>query len=1631
MRAGKMVADTLRNRRADALWAAVQYGLNDFQAGPAPPISRQSRTLEYRIGSLAAMRGATEAFLRQAPEFPFTLSLNYFLAGLDRWYYGGHAMTRLGRNGVQLVRVTGPDDVWAIVRTFLLDREELDSAYTVEDAYEVPTAVRFVCHSPVYDQNYGDRQSNLMANTFDQNEGTKGSCLWNAIRAQHPSGARPDFSKVTDDEFRRQTGCSPKGVTLSQLDQIEGMFVHRNRNGIESRLSFAVLDSRFNLIRLPPRPAADKHTSAVTYLVAGDGHFYFPKLKRAAAIAVQRDLSFIQATAAFLAPDLKALQKAYKKSQAKLGRVQDDTFQFRDGRAHTDGLMKWLERVVTCEVAACAERVQWATDYATTEEGKRLNDLVSYEGAWECFRLHQHLLPDRVGFNQAVTDYARGTQALEPVVHQERRGDKGALIWAPGPGTVSNARPTRIKALGLERKCKELGIDPKDSQAVRNNRTQIASMPTAFEPVDAPSMANVAVFDLETGSTMDAPGRFLTYASGLQSADGYREFIAEQPEDLDGRLVWQTVQECERLAEEHDKFYVYSYNGSRFDNVAVMYEALARSDSIPITDALISNGKIIKFTYGKLVFMDLCLITMDSLKRASMAYGIAASKGDLPHAYYQNCRDKHDLIRRIHKTVERRVLEPYMDWFGDLSPQDMQVRKVGRSYDEWVGMQPCRQRFLATQDEQVDMFGEMKEYLNKDVECLWQLVEKVGEGLAKVGCDIRQYCTVGSCAVRLWKQTLDRPITKLDEQSANRWAHVNRGGFCGPMGVLDYICMAGQAIYGFDITSLYPSCLRNPTYTNEAGETVQPIGPWYQGFPNPDASAWEVHDYGGVEMDDTHRGELAGRLGLVRITFDQRGCRWPVLLKKMEHAAMQTLAMVQEGQEWFCIPQILHAYDNGVKVSLGECQYTTESHEPFSSYVGHFELLKNGADAVALDVKSFNKLRHTTAEERTAKLQQAQVLLESSDIDAREKGRAAVRADIGYNRCCHLSDAERAEISTKAGYDRTIAKLFANSLPGRLNIEIARKQTVLTRSGDDVANVIFNPDFYRGARVENLECGGRELSRLSFIEGDYDTHAAHFDAAPHLSAYMLCYSKVLMAQHHLKIVDLGGTPLYGDTDSVKAAMTKEQSAAYRAWACPPEKTFGGMELECTAERLLTAGPKKYLTVEADEDGGHTYEFRANGIPARHNVDRDILETFESVVHDRETRDVGYFSIKAESNFSLTHTTGATKRLRFIMLKGAVEETERGPAVRPWKNEAEFVTYAQSLTTQIVPTTKSLVQSVRDYVDATPPLDMSVAGVKRKLAAGGDRLATQQRFRAFNMALQDTVHRVYLLASDVGETYFGYSVDVCRRLRQHNGGLSGGARHTTNSKAPGTWRVVAQARGFLNKTEALRFEARCNIQERDGVASACDIMGRVFAQKTWAHIALVEGPQQDGVEQIADYLDAEEQERQERLAEEHKAVGAERVAKRAARNESAAEKRRATIAAKRLKLAAEPVEEVAVEPVEPVEPVAAEPVAVEPVAAEPVALSVGGDHAARLDRLRARVQAALAADESRDCPRTQMAYAKLFLQGTARNGYDSVAPPVEARRLTKAERAVKAAAAAARKRARVEYEEGRATEEVVY
>jgi len=65
--------------------------------------------------------------------------------------------------------------------------------------------------------------------------------------------------------------------------------------------------------------------------------------------------------------------------------------------------------------------------------------------------------------------------------------------------------------------------------------------------------------------------------------------------------------------------------------------------------------------------------------------------------------------------------------------------------------------------------------------------------------------------------------------------------------------------------------------------------------------------------------------------------------------------------------------------------------------------------------------------------------------------------------------------------------------------------------------------------------------------------------------------------------------------------------------------------------------------------------------------------------------------------------------------------------------------------------------------------------------------------------------VYLLATveEPIRTYVGATLDVDRRLQQHNGQKGGGARAT--ARVPGGWYRVCYIKGFSDKREALRFE----------------------------------------------------------------------------------------------------------------------------------------------------------------------------------------------------------------------------------
>lgn len=60
---------------------------------------------------------------------------------------------------------------------------------------------------------------------------------------------------------------------------------------------------------------------------------------------------------------------------------------------------------------------------------------------------------------------------------------------------------------------------------------------------------------------------------------------------------------------------------------------------------------------------------------------------------------------------------------------------------------------------------------------------------------------------------------------------------------------------------------------------------------------------------------------------------------------------------------------------------------------------------------------------------------------------------------------------------------------------------------------------------------------------------------------------------------------------------------------------------------------------------------------------------------------------------------------------------------------------------------------------------------------------------------------YCLVSTEGKTYVGFTTNVDRRLRQHNGEISGGAKATRGS----SWKRICTIAGFPTQQSALQFE----------------------------------------------------------------------------------------------------------------------------------------------------------------------------------------------------------------------------------
>ena len=271
-----------------------------------------------------------------------------------------------------------------------------------------------------------------------------------------------------------------------------------------------------------------------------------------------------------------------------------------------------------------------------------------------------------------------------------------------------------------------------------------------------------------------------------------------------------------------------------------------------------------------------------------------------------------------------------------------------------------------------------------------------------------------------------------------------------------------------------------------------------------------------------------------------------------------------------------------------------------------------------------------------------------------------------------------------------------------------------------------------------------------------------------------------------------------------------------------------MELEGVYRRIVTVGPKKYCCIK--EDG--SYDWACNGLPARSNPQTDVLSQFEKVLSG-ETVSLDYFSINTTSEFGLCHTTNATKKLRFLSLKGAVEDG----AIRWWKDERGFVEYASGVTP--VGWERMTPKRQKEALKRLPSSDFDQDSSSN--TASDEMQLENVHIKEWRkdekpIGKSDTCHYVYVLTDieENGFSYVGYTNDLENRLNKHNGGV--GAMATAGTQ----WKYYKIYAGFVDKKHALRFESLLHLHSVDTVFDWCNVADNAIkTYSEFANVALVD------------------------------------------------------------------------------------------------------------------------------------------------------------------------------------------------
>jgi predicted GIY-YIG superfamily endonuclease len=81
---------------------------------------------------------------------------------------------------------------------------------------------------------------------------------------------------------------------------------------------------------------------------------------------------------------------------------------------------------------------------------------------------------------------------------------------------------------------------------------------------------------------------------------------------------------------------------------------------------------------------------------------------------------------------------------------------------------------------------------------------------------------------------------------------------------------------------------------------------------------------------------------------------------------------------------------------------------------------------------------------------------------------------------------------------------------------------------------------------------------------------------------------------------------------------------------------------------------------------------------------------------------------------------------------------------------------------------------------------------------------------------------FLFNTSHNKTYIGITNNQTKRIRQHNGEISGGAKYTTANKSTGEWQYygwIKSINGVLEKNRSLSIEKKIKIRSRQCIGNS--------------------------------------------------------------------------------------------------------------------------------------------------------------------------------------------------------------------